>query len=327
MLGRGLESLIPVKRAKEEKIAEPEITEKETEKQPTAKAAISAVSQFSVKKEFDIDDSSKKPSESIFWIETDKIQSNPYQPRSNFNEEAIKELAASIQEVGMLHPLLVSKIEETTESGTRVNYQLIAGERRFLAAKILGLTQVPVIIKKIAANANRLEMAIIENIQRTDLNSLEKARAFTRLHEEFGLTHQEIAQRIGRERTTVSNIIRLLNLPSNIQEALYQNKIKESQAMTLLSVHDLKNQQKLFQELVSGDIYSEQDLRETIKERKIPTNIKDPERTFLEKQLEEFLTAKVKIRKNRRHLNKGQIIIQFFSEEELNDIAKKICGD
>lgn len=327
MLGRGLESLIPSNKEGQKKTAGKEISKPEPKEQPAVKSTAAVFPEFSAKKDISgAADSSKKPPESIFWIEIDKIQSNPYQPRRDFNEEAIKELAASIQEVGFLQPLLVSKTEEATESGTKVNYQLIAGERRFLAAKMLGLTQVPVVIKKITADSNRLEMAIIENLQRTDLNPLEAARAFARLQEEFGLSQREIAQKIGKERTTVGNRMRLLNLPSNVQEAVYKNKINESQAMTLLAVHDLKHQQRLFQELLAGEINTNEDLRTTIKKRQIQTDSKDPEKTYAEKRLEEALAAKVKIRKNRKEPNKGKIIIQFFSTGELDAIVKKICG-
>lgn len=320
MLGRGLESLIPSNKEGRKK-EEREISPKpEEEKQSVVKPTSAA------KKEF-IDDSAKKPPESIFWIEIGQIQSNPYQPRRDFNQEAIKELAASIQEVGFLQPLVVTKTEEITENGAKVNYQLIAGERRFLAAKMLGLTQAPVVIKKIAAASNRLEMAIIENLQRTDLNPLEEARAFARLQEEFSLSQREIAQRIGKSREAVANRMRLLDLPSNIQEAIYQDKVNESQAMTLLAVRDLKHQQKLFRELLAGEIHTNEDLRTTIKKRQIQMRNRDPEKSFTEKQLEEALTARVKIRKNRQDHDKGKIIIQFFSAGELDAIVKKICGD
>jgi len=261
-------------------------------------------------------------SEAIFLIETEKIKPNPHQPRRNFDEEAIKELAASIQEFGILQPLLVTKIETETETGTQVDYQLIAGERRFLAAKMLGLERVPAIIKNIELEANRLEIAIIENLQRANLNPVETARAFAKLQDEFRLTQREIAQRVGKSREAVANTLRLLSLPSYIQEALGQNKINESQARTLLAVSDLNQQQALFQQLLTSSL-SVRDLREKIKTGDAEDQV-DPEKKNLENQLEETLGAKVKISPNQ---NKGKIIIRFFSPQELDSIIKKICTD
>ncbi len=304
MLGRGLESLIPPRDNKQE---------------PVTKNQESFLGQ---PKTFSQKQTTQQP-EAIFLIELDKIKPNPHQPRRNFGEESIKELAASIQEFGILQPLLVSKIEEETENGTKVSYQLIAGERRFLAAKMLGLERVPAIIKKIDQEANRLEMAIIENLQRTDLNPLEAARAFAKLQDEFNLTQREISQRVGKSREAIANTVRLLNLPSNIQEALAQNKINESQARALLAVNDLNQQQIVFQELLSNNL-SVRDLREKIKTEESGSRPPDPEKVFLENQLEEALGAKVNISKNQ---NKGKIIIKFFSPEELDAIIKKICSD
>lgn len=298
MLGRGLESLIPPQNPPK---SEPEIKPVAEPISPTKKAI----------------------PEAIFLIETEKISPNPHQPRRYFDEESIKELAASIQEFGILQPLLVTKIEEETENGTQVNYQLIAGERRFLAAKMLGLERVPAIIKKIDLEANRLEMAIIENLQRADLNPLEAARAFAKLQDEFHLTQREISQKVGKSREAVANTMRLLSLPSNIQEALTQNKINESQARTLLAASDLNQQQTLFQELLDNNL-SVRDLREKIKTGETPDSSEDPEKKYLENQLEEALGTKVKINQNQ---NKGKITIRFFSAEELNSIIKKICND
>jgi ParB family chromosome partitioning protein len=306
MLGRGLESLIPPQNPPK---SEPEI-----------KSAVEP-----------IPSTKKATPEAIFLIETEKIKPNPYQPRRDFNEESIKELAASIQEFGILQPLLVTKIEQETETGTQVSYQLIAGERRFLAAKMLGLERVPAIIKKVNLEANRLEMAIIENLQRSNLNPLEAARAFAKLQDEFKLTQREISQKVGKSREAIANTMRLLSLPSNIQEALTQNKINESQARTLLAVDDLNQQQTLFRELLTNNL-SVRDLREKIRTAAptevgtnfAPTGREDPEKKYLENQLEEVLGTKVKISQNQ---NKGKITIRFFSAEELDSIIKKICSE
>jgi ParB family chromosome partitioning protein len=333
MLGRGLESLIPKKGENEEKlfskdaVISPQRDETPLDSQPRsvrppsdnpARSASETLSQTTFPRS-----QKKEHPEAIFLIETEKISPNPHQPRRNFDENSIKELAASIQEFGILQPLLVTKIEQETETGTQVTYQLIAGERRFLAAKMIGLERVPAIIKKVDLDADRLEMAIIENIQRADLNPLESARAFAKLQDEFHLTQREISQKVGKSRETVANTMRLLSLPSNIQEALIQNKINESQARALLTVNDLNQQQTIFQELLSKNL-SVRDLREKIKTGESDNQPIDPEKKHLENQLEEVLGTKVKISQNQ---NKGKITIKFFSAEELDTIIKKICSD
>ncbi len=345
MLGRGLESLIPRKDNKET----PETGQKSAPSAPSSqffssdnpelkKDLASSLSKPEENLKFNTQESipkidlernqtsqelPKKHHEAIFLIEVDEIKPNPHQPRRNFDEESLKELAASIQEFGILQPILVSKIEQETENGTKVSYQLIAGERRFMAAKMLGLERVPAIIKKIDLEANRLEIAIIENIQRADLNPIESARAFAKLQDEFRLTQREIAQRVGKSREAVANTLRLLSLPSNIQDALAQKKINESQARTLLAVSDLNQQQALFEELLNNDL-SVRDLREKINPNENAGQSIDPEKKYLENQLEEALGTKVQISKNQ---NKGKIVIKFFSPEELDAIIKKICSD
>ena len=331
MLGRGLESLIPPKESKQEPLIKqnqernfPEARLEERAgmvSRPQSGRASDESQRANTLGERAVAKENSFP-EAIFLIEVNKIKPNPHQPRRHFDEESLKELAASIQEFGILQPLLVSKIEEEIETGTRVSYQLIAGERRFLAAKMLGLERVPVIIKKIDFEADRLEMAIIENLQRADLNPLEAARAFAKLQDEFNLTQREIAQRVGKSREVVANSLRLLSLPSNIQDALSQNKINESQARTLLTVSDLNQQQILFQELINNNL-SVRDLREKIKTEESGGRPQDPEKIYLENQLEEALGTKVNISKNQ---NKGKIIIKFFSPEELDAIIKKICS-
>jgi len=341
MLGRGLESLIPRKNDKEtpetgQKNApqapspqffsanNPEFKKDLAEALPKPEDSIQEPApKISLERTRIVQELPKKHQEAIFLIELDEIKSNPYQPRRHFDEESLKELAASIQEFGILQPLLVSKIEEETENGTKVSYQLIAGERRFLAAKILGLERVPAIIKKIDIESNRLEIAIIENIQRADLNPIESARAFAKLQEEFRLTQREIAQKVGKSREAVANTLRLLSLPSNIQDALAQKKINESQARTLLGVSDLNQQQALFNDLLNSDL-SVRDLREKINPDENAGQPVDPEKKYLENRLEEALGTKVQISKNQ---DKGKIVIKFFSPEELGAIIKKICSE
>jgi ParB/RepB/Spo0J family partition protein len=158
-------------------------------------------------------DHSEKPYEAVFHIEVEKIKPNPQQPRRDFNQDAIKELAASIREFGILQPLVVTKVVKEVPTGTDVEYYLIAGERRLRAAKYLGLERVPAVIKNVDLEKERLELAIIENLQRENLNPVEMGRAFARLQDEFRLTQREIAARLGKSREAVANTMRLLDLP------------------------------------------------------------------------------------------------------------------
>lgn len=256
--------------------------------------------------------------DAVFHLEVEKIKPNPYQPRKDFNEESLKDLAASIREFGILQPLIVSKIEKETETGTAVEYQLIAGERRLKAAKMLGLERVPAIIKRIAQKADQMEMAIVENLQRENLNPIETARAYARLADEFALTQREIAVKIGKSRETVANALRLLNLPTEIQDAVAEGKINESQGRLLLGIDDLSQQMKIFQDLLANNL-SVRELKNRI--RKGPAAKIDPEVHHLQEQLTELLGAPVKIE---QHGEKGKIVISFFSPEEIESIIKKI---
>lgn len=262
----------------------------------------------------------------VFHIEVEKIKPNPHQPRRNFDEESLKELAASIREFGILQPLIVSKTEIETETGTGVLYELIAGERRLLAAKMLGLERVPAIIKIPRSDFERLEMAIVENIQRENLNPIETARAYAKLQDQFGLTQREIASRLGKSRETISNTLRLLNLSSEIQDAVSGKQISESQARLLLMLDDLGEQRIIFQELLSKNL-SVRDLRNRIKKTELASvselvEVKpvDPEILSLQERLAELLGAQVKI-------DPPRVIITFYSPEEIEGIIQKIKTD
>lgn len=265
----------------------------------------------------------------VFLIETDKISPNPQQPRRDFDEEALRELAASIREFGILQPLVVSKIEQVSEIGTQVQYQLIAGERRWRAAQMLGLERVPAIIRNVGLERERLELAIIENIQRADLNPIETARAYARLQDEFALTQREIASRMGKSREAIANTVRLLQLPTQIQEALSKGHLSESQGRLLLSVADLAQQQSLFEEIIKNNL-SVRELKARIQRAKqsamppveTPTMPPaDPETEQLKQQLEQALGAPVKVEKSGEA---GKLIITFYSPEELRGIIEKL---
>ncbi len=263
----------------------------------------------------------------IFHIETDKIKPNPWQPRRNFDEEALQELASSIREFGILHPLVVSKVETHLDHGTQVEYQLIAGERRLMAAKIAGLERVPAIVKAMPSDRERLELAIIENIQREDLNPIETARAYAKLQDQFGLTQREIASKLGKSREVVANAIRLLNLPSDIQEAVSQGQINESQARLLLMVSDIKEQGEVFADLIRNNL-SVRALRDRIQIRKTAGSDHQPEIGGVspeiqqwEDRLREVLGTKVKLQTEGAG---GKLTINFYSPEELKAILTRL---
>lgn len=270
--------------------------------------------------------SSAKSGEAVFQIEVDKIRPNPYQPRHEFNQEALQELAQSIREFGILQPLVVTKIVRESESGTQVEYQLIAGERRLMAARIAGLPRVPAIVKHVEQPRAKLELALIENIQRSNLNPLESAKAYARLQDEFNLTQREIAAKMGRSREAVANTMRLLNLPSVMQDALTEGRISESQARVLLSIENPEDQRIAFMRLMEGKV-TVRALRETVaKKPHTPaagTPGVDPEIQYWERRMEEQLGAPVKIHPQGVQ---GKIVIQYYSEDERRGLLEKLSG-
>lgn len=268
----------------------------------------------------------------IFHIEVDKIIPNRHQPRRHFDQESLRELAVSIREFGVLQPLIVSKIEEETEAGTRVSYELIAGERRLMAAKLAGLERVPAIVRNISYDRERLELAVIENLQREDLDPIETARAYAHLQDEFRLTQREIAARIGKSREAVANSVRLLQLPSEVQDALSRRLISESQGRLLLAVDDIAEQRAVFENLLKNAM-TVRELKSHIERRRItraavappdsgPPAL-DPEAQALKERLETFLGAPVSVQKNGES---GKITISFYSGEELNSIIEKLMS-
>jgi len=314
-LGKGLASLIPKKDNQQPPQAEDFATP-----QPSQPAPPPLIKKTSA------------PSEAIFLIEADKIKPNPHQPRRHFDEEALKELAASIREFGILQPLVIYKVEKETDFGADVEYQLIAGERRLMAAKMLGWERVPAIIRKINEKAEQLEMAVIENLQRANLNPIETARAYAKLQDQFGLTQREIGQRLGKSRETIANTLRLLNLPSEIQDALAKNQINESQARLLLIIDDQSQQQNLFKEILNNNL-SVRELRQRVRKGgdqkqqtsgKMPITI-DPEIIGFQEKLTELLGADVKIDPPASREKSGKIVIAFYSPEEIQEIINKLC--
>jgi len=274
----------------------------------------------------------ERSKESVFWIETEKIVPNPEQPRAVFEEEGLKELAESIRQYGILQPIVVARIEREVPTGTRVEYQLIAGERRYRAALMLGLAHMPAVIRREEMTARtRLELAIIENVQREDLNAMEKARAFKRLSQEFHVSQTDIASRIGKSRVSVTNTMRLLGLPERMQEAVLTGIISEGHARALLAAEsDSPEQNSLFERIVAEHL-TVRDVEAAAREVSAEQRIKkveqvleiDPAVRMLEADLANALGTRVRIRRGRE--GKGHISIEFFSEDEFRALAEKIA--
>src|SRR3989344_6093975 len=183
--------------------------------------------------------------DSVYYVEINKVRPNPQQPRRDFDDEGLKELAKSIKKYGVLQPLLVSKVEEESNHGMNVYYQLIAGERRLRAAKQVGLPNVPVIVRNdLEDKQENLEVALVENVQRKDLNPMEEAEAYDRLAKEFNLTQKEIAEKVAKSREVVANAVRLLNLPKDIKESLRSGKLTRAHARALLAFSDEAKQRE-----------------------------------------------------------------------------------
>ncbi|OIO31912.1 MAG: hypothetical protein COZ49_01340 [Candidatus Yonathbacteria bacterium CG_4_10_14_3_um_filter_47_65] len=265
---------------------------------------------------------------SIFWIETHKIKPNPFQPRHDFNEESLIDLADSIKQYGVLQPLVVTRKEiEKEDGGLAVEYELIAGERRLRASKIAGLLQIPVIIRSGEQDDRvKLEIAIIENLQREDLNPVDRARAFRRLVDEFGFKHIEIAKKVGKSREYVSNSLRLLALPEDILQAISGGKITEGHARPIMMLVDRPDEQMtLFREITLKRLTVRD--AEGIARRIAYDKVRKKDRTFdpeiieMEERLSEELGTRVYI--DQKEVG-GKITIDFFSEDDLRNILVAI---
>jgi len=265
---------------------------------------------------------------SVFWIEVEKINPNPMQPRSDFNEERLADLAESIRQYGVLQPLVVTRKEIEIPNGARVEYELIAGERRLRASRMAGLFQVPVIIRDDSDDKVKLELAIIENLQREDLNPLERAWAFKKLIDSFNLKHHEVGQRVGKSRVFVTNTLRILNLPEEIRKGLSDGNISEGHTRPLLMLSDRKeDQMRLFQEIINRKLNVREaeniSRRIAVERARRKDNLPDHETRILEEKLSENLGTRVQIE---RDGEKRKIQIEFFSDEELHAFLKKVMN-
>lgn len=255
----------------------------------------------------------------IIYISLEQIKPNPYQPRENFAQESLDDLIASIKEKGIIQPILVR--------ATPIGYELIAGERRLRAARSLNIKEVPAIIKEVK-NEESLELALIENIQRQNLNPLEEAHAYKHLMDEFSFTQEKIGQTIGKARASVANTLRLLKLPLEIQEMLRRNLLTFGHCKVLLELQDSHRQQSLARQTVANGL-SIKELEQLIlphhKARKpraqSAKDLTSPHLKAIEEELQQTLGTKVKILTNRKCKT---IQIEFYSDEDLERIYRQI---
>jgi ParB family chromosome partitioning protein len=247
------------------------------------------------------------------------IQPNPYQPRKTFNEASIEELARSVREHGIVQPLVV------TRAGDK--YKLIAGERRFRAAQKAGLTTVPALIKEMMQEGDALQIALIENIQREDLNPIEEALAYHQLHDDFQLTQEEISKRVGKERSTVANFLRLLKLPDPVKKLLASGQLSMGHARALLAIESPKKQEQLADRVVRKNLNVRQTEMLASESSPKTTEKKEKEKDVFtrdaEDKLQRTLRTKVEIDRRRRG---GVIHIRYGSEDELIRVVDELMG-
>jgi ParB family chromosome partitioning protein len=263
---------------------------------------------------------SSKEQGGLLQVETALIKDNRLQPRQTYDVVKIEELAASIKEKGLLQPVVVRRVAE--------GYEVIAGERRLKAARKLGLDKIPVIIKDVD-DKEALVLALIENIQREELNPIEEAESFRRLVEEFSHTQEDVARMVSKDRATVANFIRLLKLPKEMQKAVIDGKMTAGHARALLSIADLTAQTLLFVEIVHQGL-SVREAEERAKNigtgkkaaKKTKISLKDPEIAVLEEELRRILGTKVQILNKRG--NKGKLVVEYYSLNDFDRILEVI---
>ncbi len=257
----------------------------------------------------------------IIYVQTDQIKANPFQPRQVFDSESIEELAQSIKEKGIIQPLLVRRKGDF--------YELITGERRLRATNLLGIKKIPIIVKDVN-DEDSLELALIENIQRQSLNPIEEAHAYQYLMSKFQLTQEKISEVLGKARVSVTNTLRLLKLPQEIQEEIKNGRISFGHGRALLEVEDVNQQRRLAQDIIAKSL-SVRELENLIKmrryrgpKRKIGQSDREPYLVVMEEELQQILATKVRISKRKK---RGHISIEFYSQEDLERIHKvlKAC--
>lgn len=286
-LGKGLAALIGEKQAQTYKKAVPLFTEMET----------------------------VKTKGEVLYLEINKITPGKFQPREDFDDQKLKDLISSIKEKGVLQPILVRQ----TDSG----FEIIAGERRFRAAQALAVEKIPVIVKDVK-DEEALVISLIENIQREGLNPIEEARAFQKLLDKFNFSQDDIAKALGKDKATISNTLRLLKLPEDVQRCLAKGEITVGHAKVLLSIDDSQKQRRLCQLIISKSL-SVRELENIVnmsvplkKRRILSSRTADPHILNLERQLQHSLGTKVRIIAHRK---RGRIIIEYYSPQDLERIV------
>ena len=288
-LGRGLDSLIPQK---------PKKTRTSTTQEEGAEV---------------VDVTTEEERENVTQLSTKEIRTNTSQPRKNFSERSIAELGESVERYGVIQPLIVAK----TDNG----YELIAGERRLRAAQKVGLEDVPVIVRDYDQQ-RQLEVALIENLQREDLTPIETASAYKKLMDDFNMTVQQVANSVGKSRSSISNLMRLLDLPEEIQDAILKGQVSERNALWIAGLDTEAKQMQIFRKMIYGNLSARQVQKEVkeiggTKNARIKQDPKDQER---QERLKEVLGTKVQIERKKKG---GNIVIDFYSDEELDGIVDK----
>lgn len=306
VLGRGLGVYFP-----EYKSTDEEEAPKKQEREP-----IAGIKKSEQKAEVDVDPA--ELANVVLHIPVEDIRANPHQPRKEFNEERLDELAASIQEHGIIQPLTVRYIGEK-------KFELISGERRLMASKLAGLKEVAAYVRK-ANDEQSMAFALIENIQREDLNALEVAHAYQRLLEEFDYTQAQVADRVGKNRSTVTNMLRLLTLPDFIQTALKQNLISMGHARTLVTIEDENEQRRLLKKAISED-WSVRQIEQATRKKETSTKSSnkkgsvndenDPFYKDISNRLRQTFSTKVEVKPK---ANGGEIKIEYYSDDDLERI-------
>jgi len=266
-----------------------------------------------------IPDYAEEPIHGILEVALSKVRPNPFQPRENFNKQKLSELVLSIKEKGVLQPVLVRRKGDS--------YELIAGERRFRAAQELGMDTIPIIIRDVD-DVDALELSLIENIQREELNAIEEARAYQRLAAEFGFTQDEIAKAVGKDRSSVANTLRLLNLPQKVQDMVVNSLISMGHARALLSLVGEHTIMKLANRIIKNGLSVRETENIVQRKKSYATHtetlkLKDHKVMFFEEELQRVLGTKINITHGKK---RGKILIEYYSVEDLERIYNFIKG-
>lgn len=247
-------------------------------------------------------------------VDISLVKANPFQPRKTFNDESIAELSESIKSCGLIQPILV-------EEGLDGGYIIVAGERRYRATKLAGITTIPVIVKTLTEE-DKLEIALVENIQREDLTPIEEAKAYKKLMDSMGLSQEDVAKKVGKKRSTISNSLRLLQLPNDLQGAVNSGELSAGHARAILSVDDNNTKRSIFNKVKEGNLSvraTERLAKDINKAPKNSTTRIDPDVQYIEQQLIDAFGTKVQLKGS---IEKGKIEVSYFSKDDLSRILE-----